>query len=84
MAIRDVKIAFNRPFFAPTVASATRMFTDEVNRVEPNNEMNRHPEDYSLYHIGSFNDEIGAFELLPQPQLILQASNIYQQSPNLT
>lgn len=74
VAIRDVKVAFNRPFFAPSLGAALRAFTDEVNRQEPNNEMNRHPNDFSLYHLGHYNDEDGTLHPLPHPTQLAEAS----------
>lgn len=49
--------AYHRPFCVNAAAQAIRSFGDEVNRVDPNNEMNRHPEDYELYAVGEFDDE---------------------------
>ena len=62
VAVRDSAVqAFNRPFFVPTVAVAVRSFTDEVNRVAPDNHMNAHPEDFELWVVGQFDDETGIF-----------------------
>lgn len=76
LAIRDVKVeAFNRPFFTPTVGAGLRAFSDEVQRVDGNNEMNRHPADFALYNLGSYDDSTGSLSPLPQPQLIAEASS---------
>lgn len=73
VAIRDVKVAFQRPFFAPTIGSAIRAFSDEVQRIDANNEMSRHPADYALYHLGEYNDDTGAITPLSNPQLLIEA-----------
>lgn len=62
-AVRDSALkAFAQPMFMPTIGVALRMFTDEVNRQDPNNALNKHPEDYELYHLGEFDDELGQFD----------------------
>lgn len=43
------------PFPAPTVEAGLRGFTNEVNRVDPNNTLNNNPEDFDLYVVGYFN-----------------------------
>lgn len=73
VAIRDIKVAFNRPFFSPSIPAAIRAFSDEANRVDPNNEMNRHPADFSLHHIGSYDDQTGLLTPLPNTQLLVEA-----------
>lgn len=57
--------AFGRPIFALAIGQAIRSFQDEINRIAPDNEMNRHPEDFDLFHIGNFDDQSGDFENLP-------------------
>lgn len=59
-AVRDSAVnAFIRPFFVPAVGAAMRGFADEVNRAD--SEMCKHPDDYELYELGSFDDETGRF-----------------------
>jgi len=45
------------PFFAETVEVACRMFRALVNK--DGHQFNRFPEDYTLFHIGSYNDDEG-------------------------
>lgn len=54
---------FGRPAFIPARGAAIRSFTDEVNRVDANNELNRHPDDFDLYILGEFEDSQGIFTL---------------------
>jgi len=51
--------AYGRPFSSPSKGTGIRSFTDEVNHVAPENPLNRHPDDYKLFHLGSFNDKTG-------------------------
>ena len=54
----DSKVeAFMRPWTAQTEGQAIRMFQDELE--QPNTEINKHPEDYSLFKIGEFHDHDG-------------------------
>lgn len=70
-AVKDRALnAFMRPFFAQTIGQAIRSFSDEINRpgghqVGSENHMNMHPEDYDLWHLGSFNDATGTFSAEP-------------------
>lgn len=49
--------SFGAPFFFPTTGQAVRAFKDLCN--DPNSNVNRHPGDYRLYCIGTFDDAIG-------------------------
>lgn len=75
-AVRDQKAdAFHQPFCAQSVGIALRSFTDEVNRGEKGNVMNEHPEDFSLYHLGSYDDQFARYKLFDNPVQILVASD---------
>lgn len=77
VAVRDTKAdTYSRPFFVPTLGMAIRSFHDEVNRVDQNNELNKHPEDFNLYHLGTFEDEKGTFNGLDQPKQIAIGSQM--------
>lgn len=51
--------AFGVPFFMVSVGAAVRAFSDLGN--ESGSGVNRHPSDYVLYEIGSFDDSNGEF-----------------------
>lgn len=71
VTVRDRAAAgYGRPIFVAAIGQAIRSFQDEINRVAPDNEMNRHPGDYDLYHLGTFNDEDAKFNTLEQPKQI--------------
>lgn len=75
-SVFDSKLAtFERPFYMISDAAAIRSFSDAVN--EPNDmtrHWNRHPEDYSLFHLGKFNDLVGEFEIVKPVSLVTASS----------
>lgn len=61
-AVRDKQAGvFGQPFCVPAVGLAVRGFSDQVNRRESDNPLNRHPEDFELYRLGSYDDTTGEF-----------------------
>lgn len=71
-AVKDRALdAFMRPWFAQSTGQAMRMFTDEINN--PQGEMNKHPDDYDLWHIGYFLDNTGGLHQIEHgpKQLVL-------------
>jgi hypothetical protein len=70
---------FNRPFFVPHRNVAIRDFTDEVNRVAADNQLNKHPDDFDLYLLGEFNDNTGEFSI-SNPQVLVRAKDVLQSS----
>lgn len=59
-AVRDSAAGvFGQPIFVPSLGVANRSFADEVNRVDANNQLNVHPEDFELFHLGEFDDVEG-------------------------
>lgn len=61
-SVRDSKSAlFGQPFFSNSVGSAIRAFDDEVNRAHDGNTMFHHPEDFTLYELGVYDDHTGEF-----------------------
>lgn len=76
VAVWDEKVqSFMRPFYAPRMGGAIRAFTDEVNRA--GSEMGEHPEDYTLFELGSWNDEDGVFEEVAKiPRRVVSATEV--------
>jgi len=54
-----------QPFFAETIEVALRMFRTVVNKGE--HQFNKFPEDYVLFHLGTFDGESGFFTPLTAP-----------------
>ena len=61
--------AYLEPYFVPTIIMGERMFRDAVNKA--GHIFNAHPSDYSLYHIGNYNDADATFTMLPGPMHIM-------------
>lgn len=81
MAIYDKAIdAYMRPFMSQTLGQAIRQFTDEVNRKD-GSPMHDHPEDYALFHIGTFHDHNAQIEEV-EPHCIARAHEIHQSREN--
>lgn len=75
MAAYDKKAkAFANPWFAPQVAVAVRSFADAANT--PDHQVCKHPEDFSLYLLGTFDDEFGTFNLTSTPTVVAEAINL--------
>lgn len=77
VAVRDAKAdSFGRPFFVPTVGLGVRSFQDEVNRAAEDNAFYRHPEDFALYELGTYDDETACLSSHSVPKLLIQADQV--------
>lgn len=77
-AIRDAKAElFGNPFYEGTKGSAIRAFSDLVNREDGNNMVNRHPGDYALFHLGTYDDSDGKFVSVI-PALLVQGNEVIE------
>lgn len=75
LAIRDQAVdAFGRPMFVPAIGAGIRAFSDAVN--DGKSEYAQHPEDYELFHLGSYDDATGKFVQLDQPKSIALGRNL--------
>lgn len=62
-AIYDKAVnAYMRPFFLQADGQAMRAFGDMAN--DKDHDIGRHPEDFSLFRIGSFDDNSGEIEVI--------------------
>lgn len=60
-AIHDNKTeAYLKPFFCVTPGEAIRIFSDAVN--DQNSMFYRHPADFTLFEVGTYNDEHGLLD----------------------
>jgi len=74
LSVRDSKAdSFSQPFFAPTLIHGIRSFHDAVSRPDEQNMMNKHPGDFALYALGTFDDHDGRFET-QQPASVAAAT----------
>lgn len=82
-SVFDSKLAaFGRPWFSMRDASAIREFSDAVNdSSNPLNQWNKHPEDFHLFVIGQFDDQLGV--LMPEtPVSIVTAASLHGAPPS--
>lgn len=71
-AIYDSAAAiYNMPVFMPTIAMARRIFDDQVKR--EGSELAKHPEDFILYHLGTYDQTLGKFMNLKEPTRVASA-----------
>ena len=47
---------FLPPFFVHTIGIATRAFSDAINAVNTDHQFSKHPQDYTLFKLGYFDD----------------------------
>ena len=74
-AIHDSKAqAYFAPFFLPTAAMAVRVFSDMANDV--NNNVGKHPEDFTLFHLGEWDDSTAVLEPFSSPTMINKALHL--------
>lgn len=72
-SIRDVKASFfGRPFFCHNNGVAVRSFSDLVG--DQQSDVNKHPGDFDLFHIGSYDDITGVITPLAQPVFLNNAA----------
>lgn len=60
--------AFGQPAFVEAIGKGIRMFQDEVNRNQPDNQVFNHPDDFDLFHLGEYDDNTGQFTNLAEPK----------------
>lgn len=66
-SVFDVKAeAFMQPFFMSTNGQAIRSFSDAANDAS-RGQFNSHPQDFTLFELGSFDDKNAKFEQLEVP-----------------
>lgn len=82
-SLLDVKaLQYNPPFFQTTDAVAIRALRDLVNDL--NTTVGRHPSDFKLYCIGTYDDATGHFEPLQPHMHVMDAMSLVPvQAPTL-
>lgn len=64
--------AYMPPFFARSNMEAHRMFSSTVNGQEKSN-LNMFPDQFSMFFLGEFDDELGQFNMPTAPQMLTTA-----------
>lgn len=71
-SIRDQKgEIFHTPFFKHTIGEAERDFSSLVR--DDKSQVSKFPEDFDLYHVGSYDDQTGVFQALDTPHHVTKA-----------
>jgi len=71
-SIRDSKSElFCPPFLSRTHGEAERNFSKVAN--DPKSQIFATPEDFDLYHLGTFDDATGSIEVLKTPEHVVKA-----------
>lgn len=69
-------VVYGVPSFVASVGGAIRGFADEVNRKDDNNMFYKHPEDFDMYHVGTYDDSNCSFSLLEEPRQIARGKDL--------
>ena len=79
-AVFDNKAAaYLLPFYEGTTGQATRLFSDAVNREDT--PFSRHPNDFALLELGTWDDESGRTENHAQPIHVAHAVQFVNNPP---
>jgi len=79
-SVFDSKVgAFMNPFFVRSTAEAIRVFSDAVSN--PQQGFCKHPEDYTLFEIGSWDDQTAAIDHLDTPHSLGLAVQFVKPDP---
>ena len=82
-SIFDVKSkVYSNPTLSIARGDIEREWIDIVN--EPDNKFNRHPEDFILYKLGTFDDCAGVYDCLDTPEIIARAIDVWKGDPEVT
>ncbi|AXL15295.1 nonstructural protein [Microviridae sp.] len=77
-AVYDSKVeGFANPFYAVTRGQAVRMFQDSLD--DERSPFSKHPEDYSLFFLGQFNDANGVLDNATAIEKIISAIDFKQE-----
>ena len=60
---------YNKPFYQLNDDVCRRTCSDLLSS---ETDVAKHPEDFSLFHLGSYNDETAQFDLLATPRIVLK------------
>lgn len=72
IAVRDSAAeSFHAPLFFPAIGMAERWFRDEANSNSQDGVINKHPEDYELHLLGSFEAMTGEI-VTDTPRILLR------------
>lgn len=73
---------FHPPFYKHTHGEAERDTRTLVN--DGKSMVNKYPEDYDLYHVGTYDDKTGKIDSLDTPIHQIKCIQLVEKSPNLS
>jgi len=73
--------AYLQPFFLQTSGQAIRAFSDCVN--DANHQFGRHPEDYTLFELGGYDDANSQFTIYETPVSLGKGIEVYKELSGL-
>lgn len=77
VSIRDAKTdTFSNPSYVVSTGVAVRGFVDEVNRPDEQNVLYRHPHDFVLYHLGTYDDQVPKFDQFDIPRQLARGEEV--------
>ncbi len=68
---------YSPPIFTPSKGVALRSFMDAVS--DPKTQFAQHPEHFSLFQLGTFDQSKASFQLFDAPQLVSNAWELNKQ-----
>ena len=63
--------SFSNPVYLNSTGLAVRTFSDSVQ--DPESQFAKHPADYTLFELGTYDDQTAEFKLLPTPKSLFIA-----------
>lgn len=66
--------AYMQPAFVQNVGVAIRSFSDAAN--QPEHDFSKHASDFTMFHLGSFDDENAAFDMFDTPAKLVSAHEV--------
>jgi len=67
-------LAYGRPIFVTADGQAIRSFMDEVNRADGDSDLRKHPDDFVLFSLGTFDDSSGIFSRT-EPSVLMRGKD---------
>lgn len=76
VVVRDsAAVVYGVPMFVGSIGAAIRSFSDEVQNPREGNMLNKHPEDFELYHLGDYDDAVAEFMTEGPPKLLIRGQD---------
>lgn len=76
-SVQDLKVGYGHPHLSASVPEAIRSFTQAINN-DPNSLYAKHPADFVLVHIGTFDPSTGSITPLPNIQVVCTATDLIE------